>query len=244
MRTPPRVTRQELEAAVQRIHSRRSKVDDQNRELLGNDPASTLDYLRKYTDRDIPSWVRQADVADCLILHVWTWWEDRRRERALLRAGLREGMFLSQLGAPLGISSRQGVRDALDRLEALLEYDRPDEKITRDARRVKQSSDARQAWIDDNLDEVRTAAARLLAYSNMVTDEDTEWFEELQADYEADAWTPASLTVLGLASGELRASPVVCELDEQHAVHRALRYADGLRSAFSTIRKTNPNGAG
>lgn len=235
MRTPPRVNHVEVETALRRIYARRVKVDDPNLEHLGSEPADVLDYLRKYAGADIPSWVRQADIADGLVLHVWTWWEDRRRERALLRAGLREGMFLSQLGAPLGISSRQGVRDALDRLDALLEYDRPDEKISRDARRSVQINDGRQEWIARNLDRIRTGVARLLAYSDLVSEDENDWFEELRADYGADIWTPASLTILGLAAEELRASPVVCEMSEGHAVHRALRGADDLRRSFSAV---------
>lgn len=241
MRTPPRVSRVELESAVQRIHARRTKVDDPNRELLGTDPGEILDYLQKYDGPEIPRWVRQADVGDGLTLHVWTWWEDRRRERTLLRTGLREGIVLSQLGAPLGISSRQGVQDALDRLDALLKYDRPDEKITRDARHMAKSSDMRQAWVDAHVEHVRTAAARLLAHSSLLDEDNDEWFQELQADYEADMWTPASLVVLGLASGEIRAASSLRGLNEQHAVYRALRSADELRSIFASVRSKGRN---
>ncbi len=243
MRTPPRVSRAELDAALARIATRRDTVDDKNREMLGTEPAEVLDYLSKYSDRAIPSWVRQADVADGLVLHTWTWWQDRRRERALLRAGVREGLSLSQIGAPLGITSRQGVRDALDRLDALLEHDRPDETLTRDARRNPHDEDACTRWIRHNLDRLQTVAARLLAHADLADPEDREWIDELYTDYTDNAWSPASLTVLGMAAGELRAAPAVCELEHHHGVHRALAAADELRTTFSNLRsrKTTPS---
>ena len=62
-----------------------------------------LDYLRKFSGPDIPRWVLQAEVSDALTLNNWLWWEDRRRELFFLKAGRARGVFLSQLGAQVGV---------------------------------------------------------------------------------------------------------------------------------------------
>src|SRR6201996_865665 len=143
------------------IAKRRVKIDDPDRESLPNapdsDPREVLDYLRKYSGSQIPRWVLQADVCDALTLNNWLWWEDRRRELHFLKAGRDRGLFLSQLGGQVGVG-KQGVLDRIDRLEALLRYDRPDEKITRAARRARQQARERgvaeQAWLDAHRDEL------------------------------------------------------------------------------------------
>jgi hypothetical protein len=110
------------------------------------------------------------------------------------------------------------VHDRLDRLDALLEYDRPDEQLSRTARREARNRDARQTWIDEHRDHVRAALAGLLAQARRVLDADPpdggdppdghapapnadrhlpsagpgegDWLDELAADYTADALTP------------------------------------------------------
>jgi hypothetical protein len=129
--TPPRSTAAEVDATISRITRRHAKVDDPHREQLGTDPRDVLDYLREHDGPHLPRWVRQADISDALTLHVWLWWDDRRRLHRTLSTGKRLGLFLTQLGAPLGIRSAQGTQDLLDRLTALLRYDRPDEQLTR-----------------------------------------------------------------------------------------------------------------
>jgi hypothetical protein len=131
--TPPHVTRTELDAAITRVLWRHRHIDDPHRAGLGTEPRDVLEQLTRGSVA-LPRWVVAADTLDGLVLSVWLWWEDRRRERALLRRGLHLGLTLGELGTPLGISSPQGLRDRLDRLDALLAFDRPDEKLTRAAR--------------------------------------------------------------------------------------------------------------
>ncbi|MDT7703001.1 MAG: hypothetical protein QOJ30_5326, partial [Pseudonocardiales bacterium] len=101
---------------------------------MGTAPRDVLDYLARRGPAGIPRWVAAADTADALILSTWCWWDDRRREHRLLRTGRSLGLSLSELGAPLGITTRRGTQDRIDRLDALLRYDRPDEQLTRAAR--------------------------------------------------------------------------------------------------------------
>ncbi len=228
------------------IASRRAKVDDQNRDKLPDsprsDPREVLDYLQRFSGNDIPRWVLQADVCDALTLNNWLWWEDRRRELHFLKAGRDRGLFLSQLGAQVG-TGKQGVLDRIDRLEALLRYDRPDEKLTRAARLAERAARARRpieaAWLEAHHAELLEVVHGLLRESARleVLDEDREWLDELAVDAEDGDFTPASMVILGLAASELRTAKSVLALDSTrpYAVHGLLGRAEGLRSAFADL---------
>ena len=219
---------------------------------LGTEPRDVLDYLITRGGAGIPRWVAAADVADALVLTTWCWWEDRRRERQLLRKGLHLGLSLAELGAPLGMRTPQGTRDRLDRLDALLKFDRPDEQLTRTARREHSEHDARQDWIDQHRAEIRAILAAVLAQAARVgrsslTDAETpstdpqieadraepDWLDELAADYNSDQLTPATLALAGLAAAEMRTRPTILNLDPKHRLHAVLRYLDTLRTRFA-----------
>lgn len=242
----PHVHRVEVERAIDRIAKRRKKVEDRNRhrlpDALDSDPTEILDYLRKYTGQDIPRWVRQADVCDALTLNNWLWWEDRRRELHFLRAGRREGLFLSQLGAQVGVG-KQGVIDRIDRLEALLRYDRPDEKLTRAHRQAQRGArelrPAQDRWLESHrrqLSELVNALVRHATRYELV-ELDREWIDQLQIDVRNDDLTPASMAILGLAVADLRTAPAVLALSDSrpHGIHAALMTADHLRSSFASL---------
>jgi hypothetical protein len=254
--TPPRITDIELSAAVERIARRHDRIDDSRRSAMGTAARDVLDYLAARGPAGIPRWVAAADTADALILSTWCWWDDRRREHRLLRNGRHLGLSLSELGAPLGITTRRGTQDRIDRLDALLRYDRPDEQLTRAARRERRDSDARQVWIDAHRDEIRAVLAGFLAQARRFAaavapeehaggpDDDPgdvdlpsagagEWLDELAADYDADDLTSATLAVAGLAAAELRTAPAVLELDAKHRLHTALREVEILRARLA-----------
>lgn len=228
------------------IAKRRSKVDDRNREMLpdsaDSDPREVLDYLRKYSGRDIPRWVLQAEVSDALTINNWLWWEDRRRELHFLKAGRDRGLFLSQLGAQVGVG-KQGLVDRIDRLEALLRYDRPDEKLPRSSRRsdleARERRPAEDTWLAEHREELVAVITGLVAQADRyeLEDDDREWIDQLAIDARDDDLTPATMVILGLAVAELRTAPAVLELDSTrpHAVHTMLTRADGLRSQFAEL---------
>lgn len=201
-----------------------------------------LDYLQRFSGRDIPRWVLQADVCDALTLNNWLWWEDRRRELHFLKAGRDRGLFLSQLGAQVG-TGKQGVLDRIDRLEALLRYDRPDEKLTRAARLAEREARDRrpteEAWLAANRAELLDVVAGLVreAARFELQDDEREWLDELAADAEAADFTPASMVILGLATAELRTAKAVLALDSSrpYAVHGLLGRAERLRSTFAEL---------
>lgn len=241
------------------IASRRAKVDDRNRGNLPDsprsDPREVLDYLQRFSGRDIPRWVLQADVCDALTLNNWLWWEDRRRELHFLKAGRDRGLFLAQLGAQVG-TGKQGVLDRIDRLEALLRYDRPDEKLTRAARQAERAAQERRdteaAWLDARRTELLEVVNGLVreATRYQLLDDEREWLDELAVDAQAPEFTSASMVILGLATAELRTAKAVLALDSSrpHAVHGLLGRAEGLRSAFAELgardgRKASPAAA-
>lgn len=240
------VHRTEVARAIVRIAGRRSKVDDPRRDMLpdseDSDPREVLDYLRKFSGPDIPRWVLQADVSDALTLNNWLWWEDRRRELFFLKAGRARGLFLSQLGAQVGVG-KQGLLDRVDRLEALLRFDRPDEKLSREARRAARAADQlRQVetrWIDEHRAELLRVIEALVRHADRyeLLDEEREWIDELGRDARDDVLVPTTMVLLGLAATELRTCKAVLALDgsRPHGVHVVLIEADKLRSAFAAL---------
>ena len=228
------------------IARRRKKVDDFHRDRLPDspisDPREILDYLRKYSGPSIPRWVLQADVCDALTLNNWLWWEDRRRELHFLKAGRDRGLFLAQIGSQVGVG-KQGVIDRIDRLEALLRYDRPDEKITRAERLAERTARDRRptedAWLDEHREGLLTLVLDMVHEADRygLDDYDREWLDELRLEAKRGSFTPASMVILGLASAELRTADAVLALDSSrpHAVHRVLARGDGFRSAFAEL---------
>lgn len=246
MGTRPKVHTSEVSRAITMIARRRAKVDDRNRDNLPDsprsDPREVLDYLQRFSGRDIPRWVLQADVCDALTLNNWLWWEDRRRELHFLKAGRDRGLFLAQLGAQVG-TGKQGVLDRIDRLEALLRYDRPDEKLTRAARQAERTAKERrhteEAWLAAHRTELLEVVDGLVreAARFELLDDEREWLDELAVDAEVREFTSASMVILGLATAELRTAKAVLALDSSRpcAVHGLLGRAEVLRSAFAEL---------
>ncbi|WP_027332087.1 hypothetical protein [Mycolicibacterium tusciae] len=244
MATRPKVHRSEVASAIVRIARRRAKVDDRHREMLpdsgDSDPREVLDYLRKYSGPDIPRWVLQADVCDGLTLNNWLWWEDRRRELYFLKAGRDRGLFLSQIGAQVGVG-KQGLLDRIDRLEALLRYDRPDEKIARAARQSERERRARmpseEAWLTTRREEMMTVITGFVQQADRFGVDERDWLDELEIDGRADELTSSTMVILGLAAAELRTAPTILELDSTrpYAVHTLLARAEALRSQFAEL---------
>lgn len=243
--------RSELERAILNIARRRAKINDANRDRLPDaptsDPAEVLDYLRKYSGRNIPAWVLQADVCDALTLNNWLWWEDRRRELHFLKAGRDRGLFLSQLGAQVGVG-KQGVLDRIDRLEALLQYDRPDEKISRAARAAARAAEnrrpAEECWICDRREKLRAVIGAMIEHAtiNGLEPEDREWIDELEVDVDDDNITPMTMVVLGLATAELRvATTGSAPIGSKSArILDVIARANALRSEFAGLGARSP----
>jgi hypothetical protein len=250
------VHRAEASSAIQRIAGRRRKVDDVHRDRLpdapDSDPREVLHYLRQFSGRDIPRWVLQADVCDAITLNNWLWWEDRRNELHFLTEGRRRGLYLDQLGAQLGVG-KQGVRDRIDRLQALLRYDRPDEKLARASRAAAREAETRRtaedAWLEEHEPLLRTAITDLLTEADAqgLAGVDREWIDELAIDIDAasagEGLARSIMPLIGLATDELRTAPAVISTRRTrppHRVHAVLARADALRSQFAALGQDSP----
>lgn len=252
--TPPKITKDELISHLEMIVKRRVKADDPHVEALpavdGQVDETTvlafLDFLQRHPART-PGY-RHADITAALNLTVWLWWTERRRELAWLRTGRAAGMFLAQLGEPFGIGKR-GVLDRIDRLEALLRFDRPDEKHTREARRKAELEQIELDWLDTHRDQLLQLVDDLLAQANryQLAGDDRLMLDELAVDATDernpdtdDGLTPTTMTLLNLAVTELAiAEPVAALADQPRVseVHRVLDRAARLRSDFAALGK-------
>ena len=117
--TYPPVGDLERDDALRRINLALDRHDDPRRSEAGTEPREVLAYLR-WRHAQLPVKLTRTIARDQLILSAWIYWDERRRERELLHRTLRDGKPLAEVGAFLGIRTRQGVRDYLDRLDALL----------------------------------------------------------------------------------------------------------------------------
>ncbi|WP_226367317.1 hypothetical protein [Pseudonocardia sp. ICBG162] len=263
MGTPPRITRDECDAVIARIHRRHSDIDDPRRSELGTEPRDVVSWVLQHGhEGGIPPDVAARDCNDALILHAWCWWDERRRERALLRRGLALAVTATELGSALGIRSRQGVRDRLDRLDALLVHDRPDEQLARASRRAQYDRGAQQRWLHDHHVQARAVLTALVAQTHRFLrglgsaeapagtepgdsdtataagpgDEIADWLAEIIADLAVDEITAATMALAGLLSGALRAHPAARNLDPRHRLHATLLELEALRSALARGR--------
>jgi len=155
---------------------------------------------------------------------------------------------VSQLGALVGVG-KQGVLHRIDRLQALLRYDRPDEKITRAARRAERERCARlpveEDWLAARRDELRSVISGLVNEADRLGAEERDWVEELEIDWREDQVTSATMVILGLATAGLRTAPAVVNLGTTRpcAVHTVLARADELRSRFAELGASTPRRA-
>jgi hypothetical protein len=136
---------------------------------------------------------------------------------------------------------KQGVLDRIDRLEALLNYDRPDEKISRAARRSERERRERmpteEAWLRSRRDDLLEIITGLVEQASRHDVEEREWIDELEIDGRDDDFNSATMVILGLATAELRTAPSILRLESTrpYTVHTLLARADDLRSEFAGL---------
>lgn len=232
MTTPPRIDRREIDAALARIGNRRIKIGDESWSAVDQEsPAAVLDYLLDRPPRGA-AWVKQADVNDGLVINVWLWWEDRRRELRLLKRGVAEGIPRSQLGSARGIGS-QGIQDRIDALEALLERGRPDAKIIRLRRALDKellaTATPREKWLNRHRDWISEVAGKLVAHASDIANDDTyAVLLDVKRDLREDTLSSETITMMALTVEYLRAQPEVIRLGAQHRLKRACKAVDDL----------------
>ncbi|WP_146772032.1 hypothetical protein [Lentzea atacamensis] len=196
---------------------------------------------------------------DAQLLVVASTWDRWRSERYHLRGGLADGLFYDQMGAVLGLGREshrrtendprparrrrtgrgdphQPARARLATLSDLLRHDDPNPDLSRGVRRENEVEleDPRWTWVIDHREQLGHVSYQLAAAAGRhgVT---SRWVDELIADVDSDAVSPATPAVLGLAIAEVRTARAVVELTTTHAVHRILLTGEALRCQFSGI---------
>jgi hypothetical protein len=118
--TPPRPSRSDCEAALRRIHERRRAAGDDHPLALSEDPREVLAYLRQRGRQGLVADTSGDDVTDALTLRLYLWWEGEATELWLLEAAEALGRNRRVIGSALGLSSGQGLKDRIERKQAML----------------------------------------------------------------------------------------------------------------------------
>jgi hypothetical protein len=248
MTTPPKVDPMTVDAKVAAIFKRHADRDDPHLDEMGHTPRDVLTYLRRRYPDFTPG-LRADDLNDVAVLLLGKWWDDHREALFWLRQVVSLGANRREFAAVFGITSSQGFKDWLDRLEALLDPTgpgRPDEQAMRADRRsaaqeANRPATGEQRWVADNMSryaELAQAAVGLY----MDVDEDTaEQLSEVRRDVKDGAYTDGDpLVVLGLAVEALEECEVVVrrrhlEDGEQHTPEELARYAAAEADVRSRI---------
>lgn len=156
-----------------------------------------------------------------------------RRELHFLKAGRNRGLFLSQLGARVGVGN-QGVLDRVDRLEALLATTNPMRKplARRGARNASGAGGCpskRPGLPPGAMTCTRSSPvwlSRPIVFTSRSLSGSTRWRS-----------TAATMVILDLAAAELRTPPAALGLEATRpcTVHTLLARADNLRRQFARV---------
>jgi hypothetical protein len=248
--TPPRPAPDEVAAAIDRITSRRRRIDDPHQELLSDEPAEVLDYLRRYSGRVIPDAIQADDIADAIILRHHLWWQGEATESWLLEKADRLGIPRPQLAEMLGLRTSQGVAERRFRLSEKLHGRRPrrmshpdvDREPPRpaDDERALPPDDVLGKWLTDRVSSLDRYAEVLLVSRDLdLTDETYETVGELR-DMTSDPgrgvpwWVQLTLTAVALS-----ADPAVQALPPAHTLRRTLRRLDDLSDQWVQLRRAD-----
>lgn len=132
MTTPPRVTDEQVAAAIARIIRRHRGTDHPGQHLLSTDPREVLLYLRRCGAGRLLGDDESHDVEDGLTLRLALWWEGELAEYRLLTAAEKIGLNRRRVGRVLGVTTGQGLLDRLHRKVGLFgPAGRPNEKAAR-----------------------------------------------------------------------------------------------------------------
>jgi hypothetical protein len=206
--TPPRPSRADYDAALERIHRRRRRAGDDHPLALSEDPREVLTYLRQ---RGTPGLINDDtgdDILDALTLRLWIWWEGEAIELWLLEAAEKTGRKRRDVGAALGIATSQGFVD----------------RITRKCEMLGRAPDA--AGTEDvggNESAIRALIVALLAQRDAMPEEIAQDLYADELDEQLPRWQAGSAPTAGvvnalrfllgqLAAADLGAQPRLAEL--------------------------------
>jgi len=207
-------------------------------------PHDLLEYViryargaRRYGPSDPRRAAAKADTQDAQLIQLWLEWQLMHTDHNLIEAMGDLGLTLTQIGSRLGITTRKGVQNRLNRRRALFgDVKRPDAALGRDAHHVTHptpAGDPRAGWVATHRAELAAVVAKLLACYNLADEDAATSLLMLRTSWTTDEWTPGTMTVLGWAVDELRVSAPVLRLDPKHRAFAAIKTADRLRMEYT-----------
>ncbi|MEV5279689.1 hypothetical protein ACFYMW_25485 [Streptomyces sp. NPDC006692] len=135
--------------------------------------------------RALPRLAQKAEAIDRLVLIQQLRLRLDREELAALQDGNAAGATWRQLGDPLGITTKQGTVQRMQRLRVAVELGpsalRAPHVLRAHERGEAEEEQSRSGWIELHHERVRHAAAELLLHrAALTTDEDAvEWLDDL-----------------------------------------------------------------
>lgn len=221
MKTPEPISAEQAGAAATRILDRRRRIDDPHLDeflAAGHDPRELIRVtLKRY--RGLPDWVGQADVEDVLVLHVRHWWDWADEDRAVLEQAERLGMNRKEVGQRLNLGSGQAIVDRITtRRRQLAQLRGEPDPAELAAEPPEDRSQTQQRWLDTHRDDLEQARANILEHKDLASD---EAYESL-LDVAGEPWTPATMTLMSYAAFDLRQTPAVTALPDEHPLQAAL----------------------
>lgn len=237
-RRPRPVASAHTEPLIRRIAVRRQRAGDPHLDECPDDPLGVLLYLRRHPASERVRWEEDVDALG-LVEAARAQLEDL--EESILASNLdpapgtaRRASSAERLGPPLGITTRQGVRDRLDRLRSR-HSGRRDEKIARAARAGEREAPSREdrerEWIAANADHLLSDRSDLVSHRALwESDPDAvTWLDEIESDHRRGVLSPTAVNAMWSTLIILRESRALDDVGESHPVRLLLAAMAELR---------------
>ncbi|MFF5019074.1 hypothetical protein [Streptomyces sp. NPDC001165] len=172
-----------------RFERRHTTADNPRREEFPDPEAPGAELavvlFARNQKRALPRLARRAEAIDRLVLIQQLRLLLDREELAALKDGNEAGATWRQLGDPLGITTKNGTVQRMQRLRVAVELGpsaaRAPHVLRAHERGEAEDEDSRSSWVELNHERVRRASAELLLHrAALTTDDDAdEWLDDL-----------------------------------------------------------------
>ena len=242
MATPPRVTNDEISAAIERIRRRRMKCRYKAVDSMPDDPWLVLDWIVAHSGKDVPPRVRQADLRDFLRIKVGLWWLLQRHEKWCWDRAEDWLVPHMELGVEVGVKRRHSVRSRHDGLIGLFsDHGKPDPLLARRHRRpsdadVKRAQDA-DRWLKAHTLALRVVAQHFMEHEPLCGDETGSLLRYLWTEYvQPEQFTTGIIGQLEDCATEMREEPrVVAIRDTSHPLLLAFMRWEQLHDEYRAV---------
>lgn len=235
MKNPEPVSDADAEAAVARILARHRDAHDPHLDdylAAAHDPGDLLAVLRAHRADGLDPVIARADQLDGVILHTRRWWDWVAEDLWLLAWGETLGANRKRVAATLGLTSGQGIVDRItaNRRKLTISRGEPD-PVELAAAHNPDLAARQQHWLDEHGGRLEHTRIAVLTHTALASDEAYDWLHEVAED----PWVPTTMTLMTYAIEELRGSPAVAELTDDHPLHTALADWSALAENYHRI---------